>query len=132
MRTLHTAELLHDNIAADVSMTTAVLIYNLCRSGYITEQQVEQNFGDDVAKLVHGLIKISQLYKKQAAVEDENFRKLLVTFAEDLRVVIIMIIDRLGLMRGINSGSDEKFVRISHLSRGIFMRRWHTSWDCIK
>ncbi|MBQ2563336.1 MAG: bifunctional (p)ppGpp synthetase/guanosine-3',5'-bis(diphosphate) 3'-pyrophosphohydrolase [Muribaculaceae bacterium] len=121
VRTLHTAELLHDNIAADVSMTTAVLIYNLCRSGYITEQQVEQNFGDDVAKLVHGLIKISQLYKKQAAVEDENFRKLLVTFAEDLRVVIIMIIDRLGLMRGINSGSDEKFVRdISLESRYLY------------
>lgn len=121
VRTLHTAELLHDNIAADVSMTTAVLIYNLCRSGYITEQQVEQNFGDDVSKLVHGLIKISQLYKKQAAVEDENFRKLLVTFAEDLRVVIIMIIDRLGLMRGINSGSDEKFVRdISLESRYLY------------
>lgn len=121
VRTLHTAELLHDNIAADVSMTTAVLIYNLCRSGYITGQQVEQNFGDDVAKLVHGLIKISQLYKKQAAVEDENFRKLLVTFAEDLRVVIIMIIDRLGLMRGINSDSDEKFVRdISLESRYLY------------
>ena len=121
VRTLHTAELLHDNIAADVSMTTAVLIYNLCRSGYITEQQVEQNFGDDVSKLVHGLIKISKLYKKQAAVEDENFRKLLVTFAEDLRVVIIMIIDRLGLMRGINSGSDEKFVRdISLESRYLY------------
>ena len=121
VRTLHTAELLHDNIAADVSMTTAVLIYNLCRSGYITEQQVEQNFGDDVSKLVHGLIKISQLYKKQAAVEDENFRKLLVTFAEDLMVVIIMIIDRLGLMRGINSDSDEKFVRdISLESRYLY------------
>ena len=121
VRTLHTAELLHDNIAADVSMTTAVLIYNLCRSGYITEQQVEQNFGDDVSKLVHGLIKISKLYKKQAAVEDENFRKLLVTFAEDLRVVIIMIIDRLGLMRGINSDSDEKFVRdISLESRYLY------------
>lgn len=121
VRTLHTAELLHDNISPDVSMTTAVLIYNLCRNGYITEQQVVESFGDDVGKLVHGLIKISQLYKKQAAVEDENFRKLVVTFANDLRVVIIMIIDRLGLMRGINSNSDEKFVRdISLESRYLY------------
>lgn len=121
VRSLRTAELLHDNIAADVSMTTAVLIYNLCRNGYITELQVEHFFGDDVAKLVRGLIKISQLYKKQAAVEDENFRKLVVTFAEDLRVVIIMIIDRLGLMHGINSNSDEKFVRdISLESRYLY------------
>ena len=78
IRTLHTAELVADNIAPDRNMTIAVLIYNLCRNGHITEKQISDWFGDDVAKLVHGLIKISQLYKKQAAVEDENFRKLLV------------------------------------------------------
>ena len=96
IRTMRTAELVHDNIAPDRSMTIAVLVYNLCRNGYVTELQIADWFGGDVAKLVHGLIKISQLYKKQAAVEDENFRKLLVTFARDIRVVIIMIIDRLG------------------------------------
>lgn len=109
-RTFHTAELLHDNIAPDRNMTIAVLIYNLCRNKYISEEQIAQWFGNDVSKLVHGLIKISQLYKKQAAVEDENFRKLLVTFAEDIRVVIIMIVDRLGLMRKINGHDNEKFV----------------------
>jgi GTP pyrophosphokinase len=121
IRTLHTAELLHDNIAPDRSMTIAVLIYNLCRNGHITEKQIGEWFGSDVTKLVHGLIKISELYKKQAAVEDENFRKLLVTFAEDLRVVIIMIVDRLGLMREINNHDDEKFVRdISLESRYLY------------
>ncbi len=121
IRTLHTAELLHDNIAPDRNMTIAVLIYNLCRNGHITEKQIGEWFGSDVTKLVHGLIKISQLYKKQAAVENENFRKLLVTFAEDLRVVIIMIVDRLGLMREINNHCDEKFVRdISLESRYLY------------
>ena len=107
IRTLNTAVLLHDNIALDRNMTIAVLTYNLCRNGFITEAELASSFGDDVAKLVHGLIKISQLYKKQAAVEDENFRKLLVTFAEDIRVVIIMIIDRLGLMRNIEAKREE-------------------------
>ena len=121
IRTLHTAELIHDNIAPDRSMTIAVLIYNLCRNGHITEMQVGEWFGSDVAKLVHGLIKISHLYQKQAAVEDENFRKLLVTFAEDIRVVIIMIIDRLGLMRNINNHPNEKFVHdISLESRYLY------------
>ncbi|MBR6489624.1 MAG: bifunctional (p)ppGpp synthetase/guanosine-3',5'-bis(diphosphate) 3'-pyrophosphohydrolase [Muribaculaceae bacterium] len=121
IRTMHTAELVADNIAPDRSMTIAVLIYNLCRNGYITEKQISDWFGGDVSKLVHGLIKISQLYKKQAAVEDENFRKLLVTFAQDIRVVIIMIIDRLGLMREINNHPDEKFVRdISLESRYLY------------
>ena len=121
IRSLRTAELIVDNIAPDRNMTIAVLVYNLCRSDYVTEKQIAEWFGDDVAKLVHGLIKISQLYKKQAAVEDENFRKLLVTFAEDIRVVIIMIIDRLGLMREINHHEDEKFVRdISLESRYLY------------
>ncbi len=121
IRTLNTAVLLHDNIAPDRNMTIAVLTYNLCRNGFITEAELASSFGDDVAKLVHGLIKISQLYKKQAAVEDENFRKLLVTFAEDIRVVIIMIIDRLGLMRNIDNESNEKFVRdISLESRYLY------------
>jgi len=111
VRTMHTAELIHDFISPDRNMTIAVLIYNLCRNGHITEKQIEEWFGSDVTKLVHGLIKISHLYQKQAAVEDENFRKLLVTFAEDIRVVIIMILDRLGLMRVINNHKDEKFVR---------------------
>lgn len=121
IRSLRTSELIVDNIAPDRNMTIAVLVYNLCRSDYVTEKQIAEWFGDDVAKLVHGLIKISQLYKKQAAVEDENFRKLLVTFAEDIRVVIIMIIDRLGLMREINHHEDEKFVRdISLESRYLY------------
>ena len=121
IRSLITAELIHDFIAHDRNMTIAVLIYNLCRNGHITEQEIGEWFGEDVAKLVHGLIKISQLYKKQAAVDDENFRKLLVTFAEDIRVVIIMILDRLGLMRNINNHGDEKFVRdISLESRYLY------------
>lgn len=121
IRTLHTAELIHDNIAPDRNMTIAVLMYNLCRNGHITEKQVGEWFGVDAAKLVHGLIKISQLYQKQAAVNDENFRKLLVTFAEDIRVVLIMILDRLGLMRCINNHKDEKFVHdISLESRYLY------------
>ncbi len=121
IRTMHTALLIHDYIAPDRSMTIAVLLYNLCRNGHLSEQQLTQWFGSDVAGLVHGLIKVSQLYKKQAAVEDENFRKLIVVFAQDIRVVLIMILDRLGLMREINNHKDEKFVHdISLESRYLY------------
>jgi len=121
VRSLHTVELIHDYLSPDRNMSIAVLLYNLCRNGYITDEQIEEWFGDDVAALVKGLIKISQLYKRQAAVEDENFRKLLVTFAQDIRVVIIMIMDRLGLMREIGHHENEKFVRdISMESRYLY------------
>ncbi|WP_303742488.1 bifunctional (p)ppGpp synthetase/guanosine-3',5'-bis(diphosphate) 3'-pyrophosphohydrolase, partial [uncultured Muribaculum sp.] len=65
---------------------------------------------DDIAKLIRGLLKVSTLYSKQAAVESDNFRKLLLTFAEDIRVIIIMIVDRLALMRTINHHPNEKMV----------------------
>ena len=111
IRTLRTAELLHQNIAPDRNMTIAILVYHLCRLGHVSEKEIIDMFGDDVARLVRGLIKISKIYKKQAAVEDDNFRKLLVTLAEDIRVVMIMIADRRGLMSYINNHEDEKFVR---------------------
>lgn len=53
---------------------------------------------------------MSTLYSRQAAVESDNFRKLLLTFADDIRVIIIMIIDRLVLMRAINHHPNEKMV----------------------
>ena len=110
IRTLRTAELLHEHIAPDRNMTIAILVYHLCRLGHVSEKEISDMFGDDVAKLVHGLIKISKIYKKQSAVEDDNFRKLLITLAQDIRVVIIMIVDRRGLMSYINNHEDEKFV----------------------
>ena len=121
IRTLRTAELLHDHIAPDCNMTIAILVYHLCRLDYVGEQEIAEMFGNDVAKLVHGLIKISRIYKKQSAVEDDNFRKLLVTLAQDIRVVMIMIVDRRGLMNYINNHDDEKFVRdISLESRYLY------------
>lgn len=120
-RSLSTARLVNELIAPDRNITIATLLYNLSREGFISEEQIKQMFGEDVTKLVHGLINISHLYKKQAAVENDNFHKLLLTFAEDIRVIIIMIVDRLGLMRRINHHPDEKFVRdISSESRYLY------------
>lgn len=102
-------------------MAIATLLFNLARSGYVSIEELKAKFDDDIAKLVHGLINISELYRKQAAVEDDNFHKLLLSFAEDIRVVIIMIVDRLSLMRVINAHTDEKFVReISTESRYLY------------
>ena len=110
IRNLNTALLLTENIGADRNMIIAILLYNLCRSEFIPEQQLRETFGDDTANLINGLMKVSSLYKKQAAVESDNFHKLLLTFAEDIRVIIIMIVDRLAIMRAINHHPNEKFV----------------------
>ncbi len=121
VRSLNTAKLLNELVAPDKNMTMATLFYNLCRVGFITEEEISTQFDVDAAKLIHGMIKVSQLYEKQAAVDNDNFHKLLLTFAEDIRVIIIMIIDRLGLMRMINHHRDAKFVSdISQEARYLY------------
>lgn len=111
IRALNTATLLAENIHADRDMIIAVMVCMLCHNGAATADEIQNKFGDDTVKLVSGLIKISSLYKSQAAVESEDFHKLLLTFAQDIRVILIMIVDRLGMMRMINHHPDEKFVR---------------------
>ena len=107
---LNTAMLLCDKISPDRNMIIAILLFNLCKTEFIPTEELVKEWGDDIAKLIRGLLKVSTLYSKQAAVESDKFRKLLLTFAEDIRVIIIMIVDRLALMRTINHHPNEKMV----------------------
>ena len=121
IRHLTTALTLCDSIAPDRTMVIATMIYNLCRGDYLDVPRVREIFGDDIAHVVHGLLHVAPLYKKQAAVENENFHKLLLTLAEDVRVILIMTVDRLALMRAINHHPNEKFVHeIASESRYLY------------
>ena len=67
----------------------------------LTIKQVEENFGAGVSGIVNGLHKVQELYSKTPVIETENFRNLLLSFAEDMRVILIMIADRVNIMREI-------------------------------
>lgn len=110
LHNIETAILLCDKISPDRNMVAAILLHNLCKTGYISVDELEKQWNTDIAKLVKGLLKVATLYSRQAAVESDNFRSLLLTFAEDIRVIIIMIVDRLALMRTINHHPNEKYV----------------------
>lgn len=110
LHNIKTALALCEKVSPDRNMIVAILLHSLCKSEFIPEEEISKEWGDDIAKLIRGLLKVSTLYSKQAAVESDNFRKLLLTFAEDIRVIIIMIIDRLELMRTINHHPNEKMV----------------------
>ena len=121
IRHLTTAATLCDCIAPDRTMVIATMIYNLCRDDYLDVPRVKSLFDEDIARVVHGLLHVAPLYKKQAAVENENFHKLMLSFAEDVRVILIMTIDRLALMRAINHHPNEKFVHeIASESRYLY------------
>ena len=66
-----------------------------------------QELGPSVSTILHGLMRITDLNKKSPVVESENFRNLLLSFAEDMRVILIMIADRVNLMRQIRDTEEE-------------------------
>lgn len=109
MHNLNTACLLAEKVSPDRSMALAILLQNIATTKD-DEAGALQEWDDDVRALLHGLTKVAMLYSKQAAVESDNFRKLLIAFAHDIRVIIIMIIDRVALMRAINHHPNDKFV----------------------
>ncbi len=106
-----TASALCQSVDPDKNMVLAILLSAVSRSGHFPEGAIARHWGDDVAGLVRGIDKVASLYSRNASVENENFRKLLLTFAEDIRVIIIMIVDRLALMRSINHHPSENLVR---------------------
>lgn len=79
----------------------ATLLYNNVLSGHTSIEQVRNELGDGVATIISGLVKVQTLYEKTPKIESENFRNLLLSFAEDMRVILIMIADRVNLMRQI-------------------------------
>lgn len=77
--------------------------YNLC-----TLDAVRSEYGEDVAGIIRGLVRINDLYSKSPTIESENFRNLLLSFAEDMRVILIIIADRVNLMRQIKDNPNNE------------------------
>ena len=103
-----TAKILTDEIGLKGDAVQAVLLGPDLDDGRITIEDIRNQYGESVARILEGLDRIQQLYKKNPAVESENFRNLLLSFAEDMRVVLIMIADRLNLMRQIRDTDNEE------------------------
>ena len=86
----------------------AILLHTSVTNGSLSLEEVERDFGKPVATIIHGLVRIQDLYKKNPVIESENFRNLLLSFAEDMRVILIMIADRVNLMRQIRDTDNEQ------------------------
>ena len=103
-----TAEILTEEIGLKGDAIEAVNLIPDIEAGNITIEEVEKSHGESVARILHGLARIQQLYDKNPAVESENFRNLLLSFAEDMRVILIMIANRVNLMRQIRDTENQE------------------------
>lgn len=114
IKDMQTAVIVVEEIGMKRASILALMLQDVVRSGTCTLEEVQRDYGDDVAGIIRGLNRIRDLYAKNPTIESENFRNLLLSFAEDMRVILIMIADRVNLMRQVrDSENDEARQRVS-------------------
>ena len=108
------AKIVAEKIGLDANSIAAALLHDVVEDSRYDIIKVGSLFGQKIAKIVEGLTKISRLKKdKILSIQSENFRKMLLTLNDDVRVILIKIADRLHNMRTMESMSPEKQIKIS-------------------
>ncbi len=110
---LAVAKIIASEINIDDVSVVASLLHDTVEDTEVTLQQIEERFGDTVAHIIDGVTKISGVFKSRNTEQAETFMKLLLSMAEDIRVVIIKFADRLHNMRTIHHLPAEKQLKIA-------------------
>jgi len=111
---INVAKIVAEQIGLDATSICAALLHDVVEDTKFYIEDIERNIGTDVAKIVHGLTKISSLKKdKNISLQAENFRKMLLTLNDDVRVIIIKIADRLHNMQTMDAMPEYKQVKIA-------------------
>ncbi len=114
MHPIAVAKICLQEIGLGSTSICAALLHDVVEDTDYTVEDIEQNFGAKIAQLVAGLTKISGgIFGDRASVQAENFRKLLLTMSEDIRVVLIKMADRLHNMRTLGSMAPNKRYKIA-------------------
>ena len=108
------AKIVAHEIGLDATSIAAALLHDVVEDTEYSFEDIEKLFGSDVMRIVEGLTKISKLSKESnVSLQAENFRKLLITLNDDIRVIIIKIADRLHNMQTLDAMPEYKQIRIA-------------------
>lgn len=108
LKALMTAKVAVGDIGLRRDSLLAIMLYESVLRGHYDTTLARKDFGEGVATILQGLVRVQELYSKTPIVESENFRNLPLSFAEDMRVVLIMIADRVCLMRQIRDTPNKE------------------------
>lgn len=119
---LAVARIAVEEIGLGVTSAICALLHDTVEDTEITLEDIEREFNANVAKIINGLTKISNVVdlKGDTTIQAENFRKILLTLAEDPRVILIKLADRLHNMRTLDSMNREKQLKISSETTYIY------------
>ncbi len=102
-------ETILNEIGLGKAAVLSILFQDLVDNKAINIAEIEKKFATNVSTIIQGMSRVSELYEKKTSLETENFRKLFLTFAEDIRVILIIIAEQLHIMRTLDAyESDNK------------------------
>lgn len=108
-------------LGLDADTIAAALLHDVIEDTPVTEEDVRREFGESVLTLVAGVTKLDKIvFKSQEEEEAENFRKIFLAMAQDIRVIIIKLADRLHNMRSLNFLSEERQRKMSRETLDIY------------
>ncbi|SUJ28376.1 GTP pyrophosphokinase [Sphingobacterium spiritivorum] len=107
------AKIAADEIGLGTTSIVCALLHDVVEDTAITLQEIEDQFGKKVARIIDGLTKISGIFDPNSSMQAENFRKMLLTLADDVRVILIKLADRLHNMRTMEFMARDKQLKIA-------------------
>jgi len=107
------AQIAAEEIGLGTTSIVCALLHDVVEDTDITLEDIEREFGKKIAKIIDGLTKISGVFDYNSSLQAENFRKMLLTLADDVRVILIKLADRLHNMRTMDFMPRDKQLKIS-------------------
>ncbi len=107
------AQIAAEEIGLGTTSIVCALLHDLVEDTDISLETIEHEFGKKVATIIDGLTKIAGVFDQTSSIQAENFRKMLLTLADDVRVILIKLADRLHNMRTLESMPRDKQLKIS-------------------
>lgn len=107
------ARIVAEEMGLDATSVICALLHDTVEDTEVTLEEVEQTFNKEISRIVDGLTKIAGVFDLNSSIQAENFRKLLLTLNDDIRVILIKLADRLHNMRTLESLKREKQLKIA-------------------
>lgn len=129
------ADLLRD-LGGSATMIAAGFLHDVVEDTEVTIEEIEQKFGHEVRQLVEGVTKLSKInFTSKTESQAENFRRMFLSMAQDIRVIVVKLADRLHNMRTLQYMSETSRRRSAQETRDIFaplanrLGIWHIKWE---
>jgi GTP diphosphokinase / guanosine-3',5'-bis(diphosphate) 3'-diphosphatase len=100
-------EILLSEIGLGKAAVLSILLHEIVERKLLSVEEIEKKFNTQISSIMQGMIRVQELYARNSSLETENFRKLFLTFAQDIRVILIIIAEHLHTMRELDTSSEE-------------------------